>query len=328
MTFDQKQVSRLAKLNIADFETVVETEQAQSDLLRRLAQTSVKPSEYLGLMNCDYDRCGKDQCLEGCAFGSRGRRLYEILATHRLLKKAKGPVFEVRIVRGVWTRPFGALHKASIAAAKQLNRRALDGLNDPKIVAVGTFKVSVAPEYMGELWLCEIHQLVTGASEEDLQRVFCSTKPVRGSVNFDRVREVDNLGQTISNVLKRNLQGWQHPYLEAGTVARPKKAQRVEYYQWAFSLKLGVRMIRYGCDRYFNQLQKQERPLHLKPKKKRPYPVWLRRFMFGVGTRWENIDPHSQTYVKTGWLSPRERAKIRYAEPGPDYFAEFSGKKK
>jgi len=271
MKLEQKKVRRLTKLGIKDFATVAATEQVQIDLLRRLPWTVVKPRQYIGLINCDYDRCGKVQCSEVCPFGTRRRRLNEILAAYRLIKNSKGPVFEVRIVRGVWARQYGRLHNVSIAAAKQLNRRALDRLNEPKIVAVGTFKVSVAPKYMGQLWMCEIHQIIAGAKEEDLEKVFCSTRPVPGTQNFARVKEVKNLGQTISNVLKRDLQGWQHPFIE-GTVARPKKTQRAEYYEWSLGLHLGVRMIRYGCDRYFNRLAKHQRPLHLKPPKKRPYP--------------------------------------------------------
>jgi hypothetical protein len=200
MKLDQKQVHQLGKLGVSDFEMVAATERVQIDLLQRLSRASVKPRQYIGLINCDYDRCGKAQCSEACPFGARRRRLNEIPAAYRLIKNSKGPVFEVRIVRGVWARQFGGLHGVSIAAAKQLNRRALDRLNEPKIVAVGTFKVSVAPKYMGQLWMCEIHQIIAGAKEEELEKVFCSTRPAPGTQNFARVKEVKNLGQTISNV--------------------------------------------------------------------------------------------------------------------------------
>ena len=43
-----------------------------------------------------------------------------------------------------------------------MNRRALDSLNTPELVAVGTFKVAVAPEYQGKLYICEIHEIIGG----------------------------------------------------------------------------------------------------------------------------------------------------------------------
>ena len=61
-------------------------------------------------------------------------------------------MYEVRFVRGFWARPFGQLRQTNVAAAKKLNGRALDKLFNPKLVAVGTFKVSATPE-RGQLWI-------------------------------------------------------------------------------------------------------------------------------------------------------------------------------
>ena len=113
-------------------------------------------------------------------------------------------------------RPFGKLRQSNIAAAKQLHRRALDSLYDYKLIAVGTFKVSPAPENEGEHWICEIHLIVAGATKEDLERAF-STRRDRGEVarrneddlNILMVQEVKTVGPVISEVLRRDLRGWQ-----------------------------------------------------------------------------------------------------------------------
>jgi len=65
--------------------------------------------------------------------------------------------------------------------------------------------------------------------------------------------------------------------------SRPKKVWRAEYYRWLLRLGVGDRMIRYGCDQYFNALKKQPRRIKHKPRKKRPYPGWLKPYMFGGG---------------------------------------------
>ena len=50
------------------------------------------------------------------------------------------------------------------------------------------------------------------------------------------MKEVTNLGQTISDVLKRDVQGWQHLYQTEITPDRPKKGHRAEYYKWLLDL--------------------------------------------------------------------------------------------
>ena len=104
----------------------------------------------------------------------------------------------------------------------------------PGVVAVGTFKVSVAPKHEGGGWKYEIHQIVSGAKKAELEKVFATSR--RSSGNSLRVKEVTNLAQSINDVLKRNVQGWQHPYQTEITPDRPKKAQRAEYYEWLLGL--------------------------------------------------------------------------------------------
>jgi hypothetical protein len=263
-----KQARRIAKLGVLDFETPSAARHLQKDMLRRLERVLSDPGRLAGLADCDKNYCGRVKCAEVCQFGTRRRRLKEISAVYRLLNKSAGPLYEVRVGRGAWAQPAGNLNRASIAAAKKLNRLALDKLYYPTLIAVGTFKVSVAPRHEGGGWKCEIHQIVSGAKKAELEKVFSTSRPAAG--NFLRVKEVTNLGQTISDVLKRGVEGWRHPYRTETTLDRPKKGQRAEYYEWLLDLSADERMGRYGCDRYFNKLKKKPRVVRVKVPKKRP----------------------------------------------------------
>lgn len=271
------QLRQLRRLGVSNFITKAATKQHQRDLVRRLTNSSMKPRRYSGLAACTAEQCGRRRCSEACWFGNRRRLLQIIPVVYRLLQQTN-PVYEVRVVRGVWARPFGKLNKASIAAANKLNCRALDKLYNPNVIAVGTFKASVTPESSEKQWICEIHEIVAGAVEkEDLERVFTAKRHTDG-IQTLRVEQVDDLGAAIHAVLTYNLQSWQHPFYE-GPRYRAKKAQRAEYYRWLLGLLPNARMVRYGCDRYFHRLTK---PLRLpKPKKKRPYPYWLEKYQFG-----------------------------------------------
>jgi hypothetical protein len=295
MEREKKKVHRLAKLGIVDFETVAAAARRQQDMLRRLERTQFGAGRLAGLAGCDKNHCGRKKCSEVCQFGTRRRRLTEIPAAHRLFRKSAGPLYEVRIGRGGWVQPAGKLDRVSIAAAKKLNRWALDRLYYPGLIAVGTFKVSVAPKHEGSGWKCEIHQIVSGAKRKDLEKVFSSSRHASG--NFLRVKEVTNLGQAISDVLKRDVQGWQHPYQTEITPDRPKKGHRAEYYEWLLGLSADERMVRYGCDRYFNKLKKKPRVFPIKVGKGHSKPIWLGPYMFGS-------HPSNCTCVRCSGLYP------------------------
>ena len=264
-------------------------------MLRRLKESSVDSDHYAGLANCRLDYCGRVNCLEACRFGACRRRLAAISAIYELLQKCNPPLYEVRIIRGVWARSFGKLQEASIEAAKQLNRRALDSLHDTRIVAVGTFKAAPAGVVHGwKRWITEIHQIVAGVQQEDLDRIFY-TQHDRGEVrtkrkqsdipNMVRVSEITDLGPTISELLRQDPRGWRHPWQDELDPARPTKAQRREFYAWLIGLSPDARIIRYGCDQHFNKLEKKSRPIRAKVRKKRPHPYWLERYMFGTHSR-------------------------------------------
>jgi hypothetical protein len=213
----------------------------------------------------------------------RRRSLDEIVAVHRLMTKVDGPICEVRFIRGTWARPAGNLRGARIVAAKEVVRRALDKLNNPDIVAVGTFKVSCSLGYKSARWIAEIHLIVAGATKEELDKAICSSRRRSGLTGISslRVKHVKSLGQTVSDVLRHRPQLWHHPWdRNRPSSARPAKVHRAEYHEWALSLRRGVRIVRYGCDRYFNPLKKKPRVVRVKIPKARPYPHWLERHMF------------------------------------------------
>jgi hypothetical protein len=132
---------RLAELGVSNFETVDDARQRQAEMLRRLEQAGIDPGYYVGLDDCGPNHCGRLKCAEACWFGRRRRWLQEIPAVYKLFQQCPGPLYEVRIIRASWQRPVGKLSADSIAAAKQLNRRRLDTLYFPTVVAVGIWAI-------------------------------------------------------------------------------------------------------------------------------------------------------------------------------------------
>ena len=255
MNRDKNKVQRLTKLGIKDFETVGATERLQNDMLQRLERVLFDAGRLAGLADCDKNYCSRLKCSEICQFGTRRRRLTEIPAVYRLLRKVGGPFCEVRVGRASWAHPAGTLDRANITAAKKLNRWALNKLYMPRVVAVGTFKVSVAPKHEGGGWKYEIHQIVSGARKAELEKAFATSR--RSSGNSLRVKQVTNLGRAISDVLKCDVRGWQHPYRTEITPDRPKKAQRAEYYEWLLGLSADERLNSLWLRRAFQKAEKE-----------------------------------------------------------------------
>jgi len=307
---EMEHLKQIRKLGIKDFERIEDVERMQRDMLHRLKRSSIDPDRYAGLGDCRADYCGRVNCLEVCAVGAFRRRIADVSAALRLLKSAPKPFYEVRVSRAFWSRPFGRLGEAGLTAARQLNRRALDRLYNPNVVAVGMFKVAPSPSNDKERWVCEVHQVVAGASKNDLERVL-STKQYRGEIRTHKlqlfydylmVKEIKTLGPIVSEVFSHNLSGWQHPWQDAIPVERPNRKQRAEFYEWLLGLDPRARLICYGCDRQFKKMSKKSRPIPVpKVAKKRQYPHWLQPYFFGGDYREEVLrtDPScSSTYAK------------------------------
>jgi hypothetical protein len=193
------------------------------------------------------------------------------------IQKRGGPIFEVKVVRGEWQRRAGDLLDVNIPAVKQMNKRALDSLdiaNLPGLIAVGTFKALIGKSFEPH-WVCQIHQIVAGTDRSGLTRAF-RIKRSRGKPDSTTlVEEVKDLAQSISSVLRADVQGWYHPEPPDDHPFTPTEAQREEFYRWLLSLSFGGRIIRYGCDRYLNPLDKKPQVTKPKVRKQRSYPAWL-----------------------------------------------------
>ena len=103
---------------------------------------------------------------------------------------------------------------------------------------------------------------MAGAHKDELERAL-STRQYRGETRtkllqpFDdylRVKKIKALAPIVSEVLKCDLLGWQHPWQHAIPRERPNKAQRREFYGCLLGLSPRARLIYYGCDRHFNKL--------------------------------------------------------------------------
>jgi hypothetical protein len=324
---EKQQLRQLAKLGIEDFETVEDVTRMQSDLLLRLRTSSIDPDCYAGLDDCRVDYCGRVNCLEACPFGSLRRRLRQVPAALRLLQNAQPPFHEVRVSRALWSRPFGKLDEASVAAAKQLNGRALDSLYIRKgavydresVIAVGRFKVAPSPPHDVKRWICEIHQVVAGALKEELERAL-STRGYRGEIrtkllnpfeDYLRVKEIQDLGPVVSEVLRCDLSGWQYPWRHEIPPEPPTKAQRREFYGWLLDLSPRARLIRYGCDKNFKNLERRPRkpPPPAKGPRRRPSPPEWSRFGSDERERLQ-MDPNSSDYIGRDQKSPPRPSRM------------------
>jgi hypothetical protein len=271
-----------AKLTADGADTVADARKLQRDVRQQLKRSSANGFVTAGLKSCSPEHCGKKRCREVCAIGARGHRLKAGPAVYRLLEKHSGPLFEVRISPDVWLRKAGELHKASMLAVRQLNRRALDSLYNTNIVAVGSLKVSALPEHFAAAWRLEMHQIVAGVERETLERIFTNQKP--NAYNSVRIEPVENLAEAVTRVFRQDLRVWQYPS-DTQEPKQPKKSLRAEYYLWLLSMSCGALSIRYGCDRHFNKLSKKPRPVRIKVRKGHPYPEWIEYNQFGSETR-------------------------------------------
>jgi hypothetical protein len=271
---------RATRLVTTNIDSIDEAADRQADMLRRLKHAGTDLGYYVGLEDCGPNDCGRVKCAEACWFGARRRRLKEISSVWRLLQQFQGPLYEMRIIRESWRQPIDHLMVDSIAIAKQFNRRRLDTLYSPLAVAIGTFKVSVAPRYAGTYWIGEIHQIVAGVEKEELEGAFSVKRASPGYSNIFWARAVTDLANTVSDILRRDLLVWQQPFTKE-TGPRANKTERAEFYRWLLRLRPEQRLVRYGCDKHFNQLLKKPRVFRPKATRKRPYPVWLAPYMFG-----------------------------------------------
>lgn len=268
---------------VSKFGTASKIERAQADIVARLRQTDLPRVKFKGLAKCKAQGCGMNRCRDVCRYGSERRLEAQAAAARKLLKKVGGPYFEVHVGRQSWQQPAGGLDKVSLAAAKQVERNALDKLHMPDIAAVGMVKAAFMPDEGGR-WHVEIHQVIAGLGREEIRAAF-STRLDNSRVNFFWIDEVTDLNPAVRRVLNQSVMIRQRPD-DDDEPAWPKKRARGEYYRWALSLGNGERVIRYGCDRHFNQIEKTGRTIKSKPPRKYNAP-WLEKYQFG-SDYWEH----------------------------------------
>src|SRR4249919_2660515 len=101
----KNQLHRVAKLGITEFESTTNVKDRQTDMLRRLERSKIDPGQYASLADCQSNHCSYKKCLEACWFGTRRRRLQRIPAICHLLQNSAKPLYEGRLVGGMWARP-------------------------------------------------------------------------------------------------------------------------------------------------------------------------------------------------------------------------------
>ena len=261
----QRNVSSTSRKKVARLERV------QRDVVRCLHESDFSSEDYQGLARCQFDRCGCPTCLEVCAFGAHRRQLAAKRAIRRLLGNAGQDAFEARMLRDVWERPSGRLDELSIPAAAKLIRRSLDRLYRRRIIAIGAFKVRW--DLCDPRWVAEVQLVGTGASKDQIEQTLSLRRHDKGREAHVWVAEVQDLRQAVARL-------FQDAICPVDEGLKLKKAVRREYYAWLAKLPPGARLIRYGCDRHFNELNKRTRaPTELK---NRSFPYWLEPYWFGT----------------------------------------------
>lgn len=246
----------------------------QKQLVRSVKAISAKKADYAGLRRCKKKRCGKMKCRPWCAFRMERDHRENISRAQHLFCAPSQTVYEVRLIRASWVRPFGELHGTSIGAAQKLARRALNRILSD-VSAVGAIKLS--PQIDG-LWVCEAHLLVTGADKQIIEGCWGSPKYSALFGDFAEVAPVKDLEKALSDVFDLRLRAWKHPFNIQDQIVL-SDALHQEHVAWQLKCHPSGRIFRYGVDRHFNKLKKA--PRVPPPKKKRRTPYWLQPYQFG-----------------------------------------------
>jgi hypothetical protein len=257
---------QLAELNISELKSVQHLEAMQKEMLKLLKRSSVDPISYVGLDYCSPYHCGRLNCSEACWFGTLRRRVPEVLI-RRLIEQHGRSLHKVIAWKPDWGCLFGELQQVTPVTAKAFMTRVLNLLYNPEAVAIGTFKM--VPFAGADRWISEIHVIIGGANETDLESTFAPWVP-ETSV---RIKKIVSLNETIDEVTSCNM-----PRLFQHEDERPEAAQQTEFCTWLLNMKLGSRLFRFGCDTNF-QLITNRTIAPKRPKKlsRRRYAVRRKR---------------------------------------------------
>lgn len=142
---------------------------------------------------------------------------------------------------------------------------------------VGMYKISADPDL--KCWIGQVHAVIAGFEKKhEVREAFRLFNRGAGQIWIEDVRDS---ATDLAEVLRTDVCVWQWPGPKADA-ERPAKKLRSEFYSWQLRILVAQRLIRYGCDRYFNRIIKKPKVITAKPKKPRPYPIWLRPYMYGT----------------------------------------------
>jgi hypothetical protein len=243
----------------------------QQDIADLLAHTQNFRRLGRRVKKCQQATC--DRCGDVCPL--RAARALESFygRLNRLFDHDAGvKVREFVIRRGTWCRPKGELTNTSLGSIFKTLRRALDSLERPSLIAVG----AIDAWWNLDQWQVGARVIAALPADLDLYRAFDHTRDMEGPF---RIAEVPDPREAVSRLFIEA----QLPkcVTTAGCGKLPKRSIRGDYYSWLAGLAPGSRIFRYGCDRYFNLLTKEARPVRYKIKKGHPDPTpWLRPWQY------------------------------------------------
>jgi hypothetical protein len=242
-------------------------ETVQRDIIEGLGKRSERKALARRLALCQTGTC--NACGDACAINARRWKNANFTKIANLFAATDGAsVFEVRIQKQDWSRQAAHLVGAVLSGIEKGTRRALDDLRLPGTLAVGQMDAW----WVQSRWVLGTRMLIVGPSKQELYKVLA-----RFSCEVAEVADV-------AKVLTEQLETLHFPKkLRALSVSNEfvKRTRRVEYYEWLYTLKAGSRIFRYGCNRYWQKLEKRARPMQVKVKKGHPLPRWLERYQYG-----------------------------------------------
>ena len=241
---------------------------AQRDIALRLGRRTDGRQIAKLIASCSAGAC--TACGDVCPVKAARWRRRNVPAIKKLFStKSSNVVWEVRLTSERWSRAPDELNHSSICAIEKAIRRSLDRLRQPQTIAVGV----IDAWYGWRQWELGARWLIVGPSKSELFDVF----RVGVAPQIDLIRDV---GKTAKALFAAGQCAKHLPPFDAVSSELGRR-RRGEYYAWLAACPPGGRVLRYGCDRYFNPLEKAQPLLHLRPKKGHPYPFWLRDQMFG-----------------------------------------------
>jgi hypothetical protein len=240
---------------------------AKQDIILRLRRRSDSGRTAKLVSSCVSGDCSG--CGDVCPLKSARWRRRNLPAVEELFsKRLKVVGWEVLITSEQCARQPDELSLSSIGALEKGLRRSFDRVRLPSTIAVGMMDAW----YGWRQWEVGARLLVVGPSKSELFAAF----PVGVALQIEPIRDVRKAAEALFTAAQRAK--YLPPFDAVSSELGSRR--RGEYYAWLGGCPAGSRLFRYGCDRYFNPLN-NKRPLRLKPKKRHPYPYWLRESMFG-----------------------------------------------